>query len=478
VQFLPAKTKSGQARVLFASSVRGETADSLLQVLSRIGLKDYIYFGRSQLLNAKKLELDGLLIPLKIQKGAGQQLVLSSNSFSAGYPAPVVIREGSGLLQFSTLLGVGKRFEVLSQSFDFLDDTVWYVARAASEQNLSVDVLHSLFSKEKFSERALEEMVDLAMQRLGLEDILPFATDRDFGFATVSEKIQDYCKKLGLSEEKHSWFLLSLEKQISLALNTPEKVSEWLNSFEMNFPSVNMGIFEKFIQAPFTNDDVRNHLGRVEQALGELNLFLGLLGENPETLVLEMYGDFVSGSLTPLSPVLVSVPDISQANLIKVLRSPFGSFSPGRPLLLQVVPVAKASEPSLQVLLSEAKQGLAKLYEREFPKSQTSALDAKTIRCKAWLRSREIFQNLILDSFFEQKSRVFRYSSTPRSNTTETEQQRLHHEFLANGLVQLRDGGHELLKELGEINQYKPLVEEVKKSLAELERFGTLYLTW
>jgi len=478
VQFLPAKTKSGQARILFASSVRGETADSLLHVLSRIGLKDYVYFGRSQLLNAKKLELDGLLVPLKIQKSAGQQLVLSGNSFSSGYPAPVVIREGSGLLQFSSLLGVGKRFEVLAQSFDFLDDTVWYVTRASSELNVSVDVLNSLFMGEKFSERAIEEMVDLAIQRLGVEDILPFATDRDFGFATVSEKIQDYCRKLGLSQEKHGWFLKSLEKHIGFALNTPEKVAEWLNSFEMSFPGINMGIFEKFIQTPFTNEDVKNHLGRVEQALNELNLYLGLLGENPETLVIEMYGDFVTGSLTPLSPVLISVPDIAQANLIKILRSPFGSFSPGRPLLLQVVPVARTSESSVQVLLSQARQGLAKLYEREFHKTEPAVVEPRTIRAKAWLRSREIFQNLILESFFEQKSKVFRYSTSPRDKVTESEQQRLHHEFLANGLVQLRDGGHDLLKELGDMNQYKSLVEEVKTALADLERFGTLYLTW
>lgn len=479
IQFLPVRTARRQARVLIASGVRGESSEVMMQVLHKLGIRDFNFLGRSTLLNPKALDAEGLLNPVKIQKSAGQIRVLSSNSLDDGTPAPVVIRQGAGLLQVSPLLAVGQRSQILAKSFDFLDESVWYVSRAAEELKIGgLGVLNTLQYQDKVSEAAVEQLVDILMRKLGVEDILPFATDRDFGFSSVEEKLADYSRRMGLDPEKHRWFMNALRRQIEVILTDAAAKQQWLNSFEMSLPGSRYLIFEKFLQSPFQNDEVLAHLSRIQQGLRELHLYLGLMGEDPEQMTINVHGDFVYASMTPVSPLVISLTGLGQNSLVRLLRSPFGSFSPGRPLLLQVIPVQSETEQVVSLNFTEAMNDLGKVYADRVQTLAKSSENPMAYSVQQWVRSWENFRSMVLDSFFEKKSKVFRYSYAPGAEAVEAEGKRLQDEFLANGLVQLRDGGQALLKEMGTGPAISAEQALLVKTLEELERFGTLYLSW
>lgn len=491
-EILPVKTATRKKRILVATGISSEAVEVLPDVLGRVGVRNFWLLTRGQALRPSQKgvglvmqALRGKEAPLSVKQGLITSSVMQSlPHFQSGF-------------SFSSLLDLPGVLNRKESDVDFLDASSWFFAKSLKTQSgIQGAILAALETSNEdlkqpepeaslvsealagslllSSEKALghqEELIDFLIPYLKLEDILLFADPRSFGFQDVGEKVQDYLAKSGLNESEYSWFLASLEEYLSEGLKTEEEKKAWLSSPAMEVPSLKGRSFSRFLSNPYRNEDILQHLKRVEHALMELIVYLRLRGEEPQELVFRLHGSFARGILSPLTPIELSVTGVSQETLLSLMKSPFGNLDPGRPLLLQVVPAPRSAKRGIYLAFDGQKGfGLEASWKEAWNQRREQGLKTLEQRAEDWILGAELFQKLSMENFFNSKSRIFRYTSAPVAHPNREDS------FVQNGVSQLKDEADLILGMLSE--QQKDLRKRVQESLNQLRTFQEVWLSW
>ncbi len=492
-EILPVSTADRKKRILVATGIFSEAVEVLPDVLSRVGVKNFWLLTRGKSIHPSHKGVGLVMKALRGGKDASLSIRQSLISSSVMQSLP----HFQSAFSFSPLLELRGILEQTDTEADFLDASSWFFARSLQKQpEIQGAVLAALEPSEAdfgypqpeagmvsealagslllSSEKALghqEELIDFLIPYLKLEELLLFADPRSFGFKNIEEKVQDYISRNNLSEAGYSWFLASLREYLDEGLKTDEEKKAWLSSQGMEVPSLKGKAFSRFLSSPYRNEDVLQHLKRVQYALMELIVYLRLRGENPQELVFRLHGSFARGILSPLTPIELSVTGISQETLLSLMKSPFGNLDPGRPLLLQVVPAPKHAEQGVYLAFDGQKGfGLEASWKEAWGKRRLSGLKTLKQRAEEWILGAELFQKLSMENFFNTKSRIFRYTSAPVAHPNREDS------FVQNGVSQLKDEAELILGMLSE--QQKDLRQRVMESLNQLQTFHEVWLSW
>ncbi|MCJ8347228.1 hypothetical protein MJH12_16930, partial [bacterium] len=336
----PMGSKDSKERILFFGGVEGDALRELCEVLHKIGIEEYLHLSKTYLIDSAHKE-NTIMIPTMVTKSGGKSLYFPSgnladflNSDFDLYDKAIAYHYNSSL----ELLSQSKKQK--SKNIDYMDQSSWYFAQAVNDLSLenwgAVNVASSNKDK-KTANASIDLLSDIFIKYFKVEDILLEANPDEFGFKNLQEKIKNFDDRFGLNETNSALFHLCLTNYLDKNLLNEKDVELFLRSESMEIPYARSSrFFNHFLSRPFTNDELLSHFVQISKALKELGILLELLGE--EDAKISFSGDFVDGLMTPLTPLLVSVTNISQASLVEILSSPFGSFQPKRPYLIQVVP--------------------------------------------------------------------------------------------------------------------------------------------
>lgn len=479
---LPIDTASGRERVLFVSGVKGDGVSSLLNVLHNVGLNSFYYFGTGLSTQNKS----GIFLPQAYKFVDERRVVLgSTNIFSQLANKFNLQSNAEGFHSFSPLLGTPENLQLLGRKgINFLDDSGYYFVQAinalpihefgmalAAQAPTDLDNLSGIMQV-----KGLEQgLADLLIAQLGIKDIPVFATEADFGFTALEEKLLHHLARFHIPAEQAILYLLRLELHIIENISTAEEMDKYLKDRDLGVSGNSYGVdtFLQFVDRPYRDSDVSLRLMQYAKALEDLKRYLVLLGE-PEP-VFCLYGDFVMGRVTPLSPLLLSIDNISQHSLIKLFNSPFAGQTGGRPTLIKIIAAENRIDKSTNKdLLSYQEENLFQDYfqalaqrgisfhrqERIF--SRVSGIYSPEYerilsRVHRWQQGCEVFKLMAGTDFLSRKCQIFNYSTIPSKpdNNPDT--------MMMTGINKLKIEGLELMKAITDITAAHPAFPNAEK---------------
>ncbi|MCO4782011.1 MAG: hypothetical protein KC646_06760 [Candidatus Cloacimonetes bacterium] len=421
----PMGNKNSKERLLFFGGVEGDALRELCEVLDKIGIQEYLYLSNVHLIDKAHQE-NTIMIPSAVSKASGKSLYFPEGNLADLLMSHFEVYDKAVAYHYNSAL------EVLSQSkklktkdIDYMDQSTWYFAQAVNDlsvKNWGIAQVASSYKAGVVNNESIDILSDLFVKFFDVDDILLEANPDEFGFKDLNEKIANFNLRFDLNDKNSALFHRCLENYLDKSLIDDKDLKLFLQSDSMRVPYArNSRFLNYFLDKPFTNDELLSHFVQISKALKELGLLLNLLGENDA--LISFNGDFVEGLMTPLTPLLVSVTNISQASLIEILSSPFGSFQPKRPYLIQVVPkgiYAKSTEPVKYDFSKET--NIIKLYiknlhnhgvsfekKKGFYLQKSSKVNASTFvsEYKVWKQGTVVFKQLARGDFFLKNSSVF-----------------------------------------------------------------------
>jgi hypothetical protein len=473
---LPVETETGKERVLFISGVNGDGVSRLLSVLHNVGLENFYYFGSGMSCR----EEAGVFLPGTYRFVDDRKVSLNGhNLFSAYADKFGLFQSAEGFHSFSPLLGTSGNLAALAEKgVHFLDESGYYFVQAINELPVNnfgmalaglspsaMDSLDGIMGAKNLEQK----MADLLVEKLGIKGIPVFAREEDFGFSTLEQKLQHHLARLHVPAEQAVLFFLRLELHIMGNITTPEDMKEYLSDRELRIPGSGYGIdtFLQFVDRPYRDSEIILRLVQYARAIDDLKRFLVLQGE-PEP-AFRLYGDFVMGRVTPLSPLLLSIENVSQQSLARLLASPFGGQTGGRPMLIRVIPAEdRVDRGETGDLLSYTEEDLFADYFRALalrgvsfqretrlftrtPDVYSPDYERILSRVHRWQQGCEVFKLMAGNEFLSRKCNIFSYS-TPLPSGQEGNPDTL----MMTGINKLKIEGLELMKNITDIEQPHP----------------------
>ncbi|PCJ20530.1 MAG: hypothetical protein COB02_03155 [Candidatus Cloacimonadota bacterium] len=419
----PMKNGDLKERVLFFGGVEGDALRELCEVLNKIGIQEYLYLSTSHLID-KAHDNNTIMIPNVVSKSNGKSLRFPDGNLANSLISDFEIYDQARAYHYNSALAILEQSKKLqTKNIDYMDQSSWHFAQAINDLSLEnwgiINVANS--SKEKsLNNMSIDILSDIFIKYFKVDDILLEANPEEFGFKTLDEKLKSFNTRFGLTKKNSALFQRCLKNYLDKTLVSEQDVKVFLRNEGMKIPYAHSRFFDYYLDRPFTNDELLLHFVQISKALKELGVLLNLLGE--EKAKINFNGDFVDGLMTPLTPLLVSVTNISQASLVEILSSSFGSFRPKRPYLIQVVPKGVYSKTTNPVKYNfEKETDIIKFYIKnlnkfgiDFEKKkgfyQTKSLNNKYLfvsKFNVWRQGIIVFKQLARGDFFAKNSKVF-----------------------------------------------------------------------
>lgn len=487
---LPIKNSSGTKRMLFTGKVYGQSLRSLYKVLSHVGIQDFFHAGTVYSLS-ENLNPGDLFVPVTL-KGA-TKLKVDAAPLSREKVQKLSIKHG---LSGSYSLVPGS-LSSLNSPQDFQDDHFypavdflsqfsgrWQVLGLCLEDPSGSPLLS--WRKNRVHFQALVEAIRLIYD---IEDIQFEMKEEHLTFPSMQEKIAHLDHQFNLDPSNSVLFHFALEDYFSRWLENAQEKEAYLKTGSFEVPTALSGDpFTYFLTRPFQDQDVLAHILQIEKALFELKTYLQLMQE--EEVNIQIHGEFLNATFTPLTPLMFSLEGISQKGFAELLSSPFGGSAGSRKFLLRLIPTGKRPTSEHDFQLQSLEEGfLVKQYleilldvgispskENGFKRSsvgQGSTTDTLNERAQRWVIGCEAYLQLARSDFLREKSQVF--SQAPWS------QERVSRltDDLRTGVVRLAAEGLEIKEAISSVvldqNEKEELYALIMGKISDLEEFVRVF---
>ena len=471
---LPIKTSNAVIPLLLTGEVYGESLAHLYDVLTLVGIREITHVGRVYS-TSDQLKPGDLVIPGSLQ---GQEsVVVSMKNFPMEALKHLPMKAGlRGLYTLAPLASTKNQ-----DGIDFQDDHFYPSLRFLMEWagdwkilGICEDRLQGTpISEWKAPQDADQNLVEAMRILYSVEDIDLGFSQYAKEFASLEEKISHYDHHFNLKAEETVLFHFALEDYFSRWLDDAQSKRDYLKSGTFQVPAARKeDPFTYFLQSPFKDQDVFAHILQVEKALMELRTYLHLLGE--QSFEIKIHGEFLTGTFTPLTPLLFSLDDISQKAYGELLMTPFSGRNSSRRFLLRLISSGERPFSSESLDLNFLKEGdIAKVYlsilgglgispvveeeQRRLVRDRSEHDESIHESVRHWYVGCDTYLQLARRDYLREKSQVFAVSPWSEQRITQLVTS------LKEGIVRLATEGLELKAKI----QNSELADENKQELAD-----------